>query len=77
MPLPDFWQTKTGSTGGHIKPAPAVCLVTAAPSLPNEFREVEPSKTAPAVAPSVAPGIEGAGVDLSKALNVSLPMTMR
>lgn len=59
MPLPDFWQTKTGSTGGHIKPAPAVCLVTAAPSLPNEFREVEPSKTAPAVAPSVAPGIEG------------------
>ena len=66
MPLPDFWQTKTGSTGGHIKPAPAVCLVTAAPSLPNEFREVEPSKTAPAVAPSVAPGIEGAGVDLSE-----------
>lgn len=53
MPLPDFWQTKTGSTGGHIKPAP---------SLPNEFREVEPSKTALAAAPSVAPGIEGAGV---------------
>ena len=41
MPLPDFWQTKTGSTGGHIKPAPAV-------------------------APSVAPGIEGGGVDLSE-----------
>lgn len=68
MPLPDFWQTKTGSTGGHIKPAPAVCPVTAVPSLPNECREVEPLKTAPAVAPSVASGIEGAGVDLSEAI---------
>lgn len=68
MPLPDFWQTKTGSTGGHIKPAP---------SLPNEFREVEPSKTAPAAAPSVAPGIEGPASISPKALNVSRPMTMR
>lgn len=66
LPMPDFWQTKTGSTDGHIKPDPAVCPVTAAPSLPNECREVEPPKTAPAAAPSVAPGIEGAGADLSE-----------
>ena len=39
LPMPDFWQTKTGSTDGHIKPDPAVCPVTAAPSLPNECRE--------------------------------------
>lgn len=44
--MPDFWQTKTGSTDGHIKPAPAVCPVTAAPS--------------------VAPRVERAGVDLSE-----------
>lgn len=66
LPMPDFWQTKTGSTDGHIKPAPAVCPVTAAPSLPNECREVEPPKTAPAAAPSVAPRVERAGVDLSE-----------
>lgn len=66
LPMPDFWQTKTGSTDGHIKPDPAVCPVTAAPSLPNECREVEPPKTAPAAAPSVAPRVEGAGVDLSE-----------
>ena len=66
LPMPDFWQTKTGSTDGHIKPDPAVCPVTAAPSLPNECREVEPPKTAPAAAPSVAPCVEGAGVDLSE-----------
>ena len=66
LPMPDFWQTKTGSTDGHTKPAPAVCPVTAAPSLPNECREVEPPKTAPAAAPSVAPCVEGAGVDLSE-----------
>lgn len=46
LPMPDFWQTKTGSTDGHIKPDPAVCPVTAAPS--------------------VAPCVEGAGVDLSE-----------
>lgn len=46
LPMPDFWQTKTGSTDGHIKPAPAVCPVT--------------------VAPSVAPRVERAGVDLSE-----------
>lgn len=46
LPMPDFWQTKTGSTDGHIKPAPAVCPVTAAPS--------------------VAPRVERAGVDLSE-----------
>ena len=33
LPMPDFWQTKTGSTDGHIKPDPAVCPVTAARSL--------------------------------------------
>lgn len=66
LPMPDFWQTKTGSTDGHIKPAPAVCPVTAAPSLPDEYLKVEPPKAAPAAAPSVAPGIEGAGVDLSE-----------
>lgn len=66
LPMPDFWQTKTGSTDGHIKPDPAVCPVTAAPSLPNECREVEPPKTAPAAAPSVAPRVEGACVDLSE-----------
>lgn len=66
LPMPDFWQTKTGSTDGHIKPDPAVCPLTAAPSLPNECREVEPPKTAPAAAPSVAPRVEGAGVDLSE-----------
>lgn len=66
LPMPDFWQTKTGSTDGHIKPDPAVCPVTTAPSLPNECREVEPPKTAPAAAPSVAPRVEGAGVDLSE-----------
>lgn len=78
LPMPDFWQTKTGSTDGHIKPDPAVCPVTAAPSLPNECREVEPPKTAPAAAPSVAPCVEGAGVDLSEALKgVPCPMTTR
>lgn len=66
LPMPDFWQTKTGSTDGHIKPDPAVCPVTAAPSLPNECREVEHPKTAPAATLSGASGIEGAGVDLSE-----------
>lgn len=63
LPMPDFWQDVPGTA---LKPAPAACPVTAAPSLPNECREVEPPKTAPAAAPSVAPRVEGAGVDLSE-----------
>lgn len=66
LPMPDFWKAEQNGAGSLIKPAPAACLVTAAPSLPNECREVEPPKTAPAAAPTVASGIEGVGVDPSE-----------
>lgn len=63
MPLPDFWQTKTGSTDGHIKPAQAVCPVMAVPTLPTECREIEAPK-APAAAPSVVSDIDAPGAEL-------------
>lgn len=66
LPMPDFWKTEQNGAGSSIKPAPATCSATAAPSLPNECREVEHPKTAPAAALSGASGIEGAGVDLSE-----------
>lgn len=62
MPMPDFWKDGPGTA---LKPAPAAYPVTAAPSRPNECREVEAPK-APAAAPSVAPRVERAGVDLSE-----------
>lgn len=62
LPMPDFWQDVPGTA---LKPAPVACPVTAAPSLPTECREIEAPK-APAAAPSVAPRVEGAGVDLSE-----------
>jgi len=65
MPMPDFWKVEQNGAGSPIKPAPAACPVTAAPSRPNECREVEAPK-APAAAPSVAPRVERAGVDLSE-----------
>lgn len=61
LPMPDFWQDVPGTA---LKPAPAACPVTAAPSLPTECREIEAPK-APAAVPS-APCVEGAGVDLSE-----------
>lgn len=63
MPMPDFWKDGPGTA---LKPAPAAYPVTAAPSQQDECREVEPPKTAPAAAPSVAPRVERAGVDLSE-----------
>lgn len=63
LPMPDFWQDVPGTA---LKPAPAACPVTAAPSLPTECREIEAPK-APAAVPS-ASGIEGAGVELSEAI---------
>ena len=66
MPMPDFWKAEQNGAGSPIKPAPAACPVTAAPSLPTECREIEAPK-APAAVPS-ASGIEGAGVELSEAI---------
>lgn len=66
MPMPDFWKAEQNGAGSPIKPAPAACPVTAAPSLPIECREIEAPK-APAAVPS-ASGIEGAGVELSEAI---------
>lgn len=63
LPMPDFWQDVPGTA---LKPAPAACPVTAAPSLPTECREIEAPK-APVAVPS-ASGIEGAGVELSEAI---------
>lgn len=58
LPMPDFWQTKTGSTDGHIKPDPAVCPVTAAPSQQDECREVESAPVAAAPdGMEVVPGV--------------------
>lgn len=34
MPMPDFWKAEQNGAGSPIKPAPAACPVTAAPSLP-------------------------------------------
>lgn len=64
--MPDFWKAEQNGAGSPIKPAPAACPVTAAPSLPTECREIEAPK-APAAVPS-ASGIEGAGVELSEAI---------
>ena len=66
MPMPDFWKAEQNGAGSPIKPAPAACPMTAAPSLPTECREIEAPK-APAAVPS-ASGIEGAGVELSEAI---------
>lgn len=66
LPMPDFWKAEQNGAGSPIKPAPAACPVTAAPSLPTECREIEAPK-APAAVPS-ASGIEGAGVELSEAI---------
>lgn len=66
MPMPDFWKAEQNGAGSPIKPAPAACPVTAAPSLPTECREIEAPK-APAAVPS-ASGIEGACVELSEAI---------
>ena len=66
LPMPDFWKTEQNGAGSSIKPAPATCSATAAPSLPNECREIEAPK-APVAVPS-ASGIEGAGVELSEAI---------
>ena len=66
MPMPDFWKAEQNGAGSPIKPAPAACPVTAAPSLPTECREIEAPK-APAAVPS-ASGSEGAGVELSEAI---------
>lgn len=66
MPMPDFWKAEQNGAGSPIKPAPAACPVTAAPSLPTECREIEAPK-APAAVPS-ASGIEGADVELSEAI---------
>lgn len=68
LPMPDFWQTKTGSTDGHIKPDPAVCPVTAAPSQQDECREVESAPVAAApddmeVVPGVTVGNLRAMID--------------
>lgn len=58
LPMPDFWQTKTGSTDGHIKLDPAVCPVTAAPSQQDECREVESAPVAAAPdGMEVVPGV--------------------
>ncbi len=61
MPMPDFWKDGPGTA---LKPAPVACPVTAAPSQQDECREVESAPVA--AAPSVAPCVEGAGVDLSE-----------
>ena len=61
LPMPDFWQDVPGTA---LKPAPAACSVTAAPSQQDECREVEPSKTAPTAAPSVASGINAPGAEI-------------
>lgn len=66
MSMPDFWKAEQNGAGSPIKPAPAACPVTAAPSLPTECREIEAPK-APAAVPS-ASGIEGAGVEFSEAI---------
>lgn len=65
LPMPDFWKAKQNGAGSPIKPAPAACPMTAAPSRPDECREVEAPK-ALAAALSVAPCVEGAGVTLSE-----------
>ena len=70
MPMPDFWKVEQNGAGSPIKPAPAACPVTAAPSRPNECREIEAPKV-PAAAPSVAPRVERAGVDLSEGPNLN------
>lgn len=63
LPMPDFWQTKTGSTDGHIKPDPAVCPVTAAPSQQDECREVESAPVAAAPdGMEVVPGVTAASL---------------
>lgn len=59
--MPDFWKDGPGTA---LKPAPVACPVTAAPSQQDECREVESAPVA--AAPSVAPCVEGAGVDLSE-----------
>lgn len=48
MSMPDFWKAEQNGAGSPIKPAPAACPVTAAPSQQDECREVESAPVAAA-----------------------------